>query len=88
LEEKRFLTEIYREAGFNGSLNNLIEKGLPIKIVSLEAIKGRRLVSGLKFTPIIFILNEDKAEIEKLKMEALKAELDGLVYFMYFKGLN
>jgi len=88
LEEKRFLIEIYRETGFNGSLNNLIEKGLPIKIVSLEAIKGRRLVSGLKFTPIIFILNEDKAEIEKLKAEALKAELDGLVYFMYFKGLN
>jgi len=88
LEEKRFLMEIYRETGFNGPLDSLRERGLPVKTVSLEAVKRRRLVGGLKFTPIIFILNEDEAGIERLKAEALKAELDGLVYFAYFKGLN
>ncbi|MFQ5710335.1 MAG: hypothetical protein ACE5GD_01005 [Candidatus Geothermarchaeales archaeon] len=78
------------EHEFTKDDEELLEVGLPLTIINTEVMRAKELVrTGIaKLTPIVFIIDASRTELEAISKQALDPRPDGLVYFAYHEALK
>ena len=89
IKPENALKIVYRILGMNlpnlpRNITDLMNKGLPMKVVYLEALRATRLTSR-RVVPIIMLKDEKVVELVK---DVIRANCHGINFFAYREGMD